>query len=282
MQQFSDKNSISVDELYSFLDDKNLIILDATIKKVTSKREVLTAKKQIKNARFFDIKNTFSEVDAPFPNTMLSAKEFEKKTQDLGIHQDAVIVVYDDIGIYSSARVWWMFKSMGHKNISVLDGGLPQWIKEGYPIETPSEKRNTIKKGNFTTSFNASFFCDKKEVLEAITNQQKQIIDARSRERFYGITPEPRKEVRSGHIPNAVNLPYTALLEDGKLASFKELKQRFSTLAIENKQLIFSCGSGITACVLALGATIAGYKNISVYDGSWTEWGSIPELPIEK
>jgi len=277
-------NTVSVPWLKENLSLKNLIIFDASIAKVTHQQlKKKPDKKQIKKARFFDIKKEFSNSNNPFPNTLLSPNKFEEKAQKIGVNQHSIIVVYDDLGIYSSARVWWMFKAMGHKNIAVLDGGFPKWLEANYPIEDSSKLKNQkIKKGNFKVNFNASFFCKKQEILKAITNQHQQIIDARSNGRFLGLTPEPRKDVRNGHIPTAVSLPYSELLDDGKLKSIKEIKQKFNSLEAENKQLIFSCGSGVTACVLALAATIVGYTNLSVYDGSWTEWGSLFELPIEK
>ncbi|MBU3012519.1 sulfurtransferase [Polaribacter vadi] len=276
-----EKPVVSSEWLFNHLEDKNLIVLDATLPKVTAlKKEVIQEKYQIKNAVFFDIKKVFSDVNAPFPNTVLSAKEFEHKAQNLGIYKDSCIVVYDDLGIYSSPRVWWLFQLMGFTNIAVLDGGFPDWVSKEYAIEKPKEKQRD--KGDFTANFKPEKLKFTNDVLAAINNNKLLIADARSKGRFYATAPEPREDVKGGHIPNSVSLPFNDILTGGKLKSEKELKLIFKKINPENKELIFSCGTGITASVLALGAEIAGNKNCAVYDGSWTEWGSTNNLPIEK
>jgi len=274
-----EKPLVSVDWLYEKLDNPNLIILDATINKVTSNANEIDDK-QILNARFIDIKNSFSDVFAPFPNTMLSANKFEERAQQLGINNDSIIVVYDKIGVYSSPRVWWMFKAMGHQNIAILDGGFPEWRKAKHPIE--NTKEFVSEKGNFIATYNPNYFCDYKTVLNYIPNKNTRILDARSEDRFYAKVEEPRKGLRAGHIPNSINLPYSELQFNGKMKSSEEIKKIFNPIIARGGNAIFSCGSGITACILALGAEIAGYKNNTVYDGSWAEWGSLTELPIEK
>ncbi|WP_397446615.1 sulfurtransferase [Polaribacter sp. R77954] len=272
---------VSADWLYKHLNDESLIILDATLPKVTSKNDVKVDEKiRIKNAVFFDIKNVFSDTNAPFPNTVLSAIEFEKKAQDLGIQTNSCIVVYDDLGIYSSPRVWWLFQLMGFTNIAVLDGGLPGWKSKGYPIEKPKEIEMIA--GNFIANYQANKIKYTNDVLSAIDNQSIIIADARSKGRFNTTVPEPRADVKGGHIPKSVSLPYSDIVVDGKLKSKQELQAVFSKLNPKKKDFIFSCGTGITASVLALGAEIAGFKNNAVYDGSWTEWGTTKGLPIEK
>ena len=271
---------VSVTWLYKNLDNPSLVVLDATMKKVASKSEEASAKKQIKNARFIDIKTVFSDVTAQFPNTMSSEEKFTIAAQELGINNDSVIVVYDDLGIYSSARVWWMFKAMNHQNIAVLDGGLPTWKNAGYPVENVI--KHEVKKGNFVATYNSNYFCDSKTVLNSISDENTVVLDARSEDRFYAHVAEPRQGLRSGHIPNSVSLPYSVLLSDGKMKSKKELAEIIASKVNNKTNIIFSCGSGITACILALGTEIIGIKNKKVYDGSWTEWGSLTELPIEK
>lgn len=271
---------VSVDWLKQNFDAPNLIIIDATMKKITWEiNEFENQDIQIKNARYLDIKNVFSDVSAPFPNTMLSEEKFQEQARLLGVNNESAIVVFDDIGIYTSPRVWWMFKSMGFENIAVLDGGLPEWIKSNFPTE--ETKVFNGKLGNFTANFDKRFFDDTSDVLDAI-NSDTIILDARSEDRFDGTKEEPREGLRSGHIPSSKNLHYHNVLKDNLLKSEEELKQIFSQKVESNKEIIFSCGSGITACILALGADILGYKKLSVYDGSWTEWGSLDELPIEK
>lgn len=271
---------VSVEWLYENLNDKDLMILDATLPKVTTKSKVVLEEYQIKNSVFFDIKNVFSDVNAPFPNTVLSEKEFENQAQKIGVNSTSCIVVYDVHGIYSSPRVWWLFKAFGFDNIAVLDGGLPTWKKANYPIEIKQQHR--IKRGDFTANQQSEKIINSTSVFQAITNASKQIVDARSEGRFTGTELEPRKEIRNGRIPTSKNLPYSSLLNTFELKSKEELQSIFQKVNPLNKELIFSCGSGITACILALGATIVECKNIAVYDGSWTEWGSLTHLPIEK
>jgi thiosulfate/3-mercaptopyruvate sulfurtransferase len=271
---------VSVDWLLQNLGQPNLVILDATMKKITlDKNEFENPNKYIPNARFFDIKNTFSDTSSSFPNTMLSADKFQEKAQLLGINKESAIVVYDTIGIYTSPRVWWMFKSMGHDNIAVLDGGFPEWISNDFPTETEAKFQGS--RGDFKTNYNLDYFSNKVDVLHAISDKSNVIIDARSEDRFLGMKPEPREGLRSGHIPTSLNLHYNDLLVDGKLKEREYLQTKFQEILAKEDKIIFSCGSGVTACIVALGAELSGYKKGSVYDGSWTEWGSLHELPIE-
>jgi thiosulfate/3-mercaptopyruvate sulfurtransferase len=265
--------------LYQNKDAANLVILDGTIPKVTSIVKDESKKEQIKSAIFFDIKKDFSVVNAKFPNTVLSPDKFEENARKIGINKDSCIVVYDDLGIYSSPRVWWLFKLMGFNNIAVLDGGLPAWIQEKYPTEISKVKARNL--GNFKAKYQPENICFTADVLEAIAKEDISILDARSSGRFYGTAPEPRKGAQSGKIPNSKSLPYATLLENNIFKSEEVLKTIFSNINTTGNQMIFSCGTGITACILALGAELAGYKNNVVYDGSWTEWGSDTNNPIE-
>lgn len=256
----------------------NLLIFDATIPKVGSISEENQPKEQIPNAIFFDIKNEFSEVNSKYPNTILHPEEFEFKAQNLGVHKNSCIVVYDDYGIYSSPRVWWMFNTFGFNNIAVLDGGLPAWKKANLYTEQP--QKNEQIKGDFIVNYQPQKIRFTEDVLASVS-LTTCIADARSKSRFLGIEPEPRKEVRSGHIPNSINIPYAEMLHHGKMKSSSVLKEIFNKYNPNKEVLIFSCGSGITACILALGAELAGIENYAVYDGSWSEWGSRIDLPIE-
>jgi len=263
---------VSVEWLNRNLRASNLIVLDASIPKVTGGNSE-TNKYQIPTTRFFDLKNKFSDVSAPFPTTFPSAEQFTESARELGINKDSAIVVYDDIGIYSSPRAWWLFKAFGHDNIAVLDGGFLAWQKANYKVE---RKQNYVGNlGNFEANLRSGvmkFFDDIK--IES-QNQQSIIIDARSKARFKSLVPEPREGLRSGTIPNSVNIPHEELLIDQQFKKVEDLEAIFKKFANQDDQITFSCGSGITACVLALGAEMAGYKNLSVYDGSWTEWGSL-------
>ncbi len=259
---------VSVEWLHENLEADNLIVLDGTINKIFD-----TSQNQIPNARFFDIKKKFSEANAPFPSTFPSQDQFEKEARVLGINKNSAIVVYDDKGIYSSARVWWLFKAFGYHNIAVLNGGFPAWKKADY--ETESMKKYTGKSGDFEANYNQEYMIFFDDVKNVSKNKTHHIIDARSEGRFRSLEPEPREGLRMGNIPNSVNLPFTDLLDNGKLRSKETINKTLKELANKEDNIVFSCGSGITACVLALGASISGYENISVYDGSWTEWGSL-------
>lgn len=272
---------VSVNWLCQNIDATNLIVLNGTLPKVTAKKAIQKLEnKCIPNARFFDLKKVFSLQGAQFPNTVLEPIDFESRARALGINKDSCIVVYDEHGIYSAPRVWWLFKTMGFDNVAVLDGGFPTWKEAGYSIE--EKQKHPFKKGNFAVNYIAGLLVNSKSVLNSLNDTTKQIVDARSSDRFYATVPEPRAEIRSGHIPNSKNLPHSSLLNSSELKSTAELQELFKEVNSKNNNLIFSCGSGITACVLALGATVAGFDNLAVYDGSWTEWGSLQHLPIEK
>lgn len=258
---------------------ENLIVLDTTITKVGIKKNINKEKQQISNAVFFDLKNVFLDKEGEFPNAIPPAKYFEEEVQKLGINQDSCIIVYDDIGVYSSPRVWWLFKTFGFDNIAVLNGGLPAWIRSGHLTEIPKERN--LKHGNFKANYQSEKVSSTQEVLKASMNNSC-ILDARSEGRFYATSPEPRADLRGGHIPNSKSLPYSDLQINGKIKSTKELQELFLKLNPNKEKVIFSCGSGITACVLALGSEIAGNTNYKVYDGSWTAWASNLDLPIEK
>tara|TARA_R110001583_G_scaffold79037_2_gene213816 strand:- start:852 stop:2012 length:1161 start_codon:yes stop_codon:yes gene_type:complete len=264
---------VSVEWLNNHLHADNLVVLDGTINK-----EFDALQQQIPLARFFDIKNKFSDTSNEFPSAFPSAEQFQKEARALGINNDSAIVVSDDKGIYSSARVWWLFKAFGYNNVAVLNGGFPAWIKAGYSTETMRLFEGNT--GNFTANLQPNmvqFFDDVKKASEHKTHT---IIDARSAERYNCKVPEPRAGLRMGTIPNSKNLPFSNLLVDGALKPKVDLEKAFYMVADKNDNIIFSCGSGITACILALGAEISGYKNSSVYDGSWTEWGSLTSSNI--
>ncbi len=270
---------VSVAWLAENLHQPNLVILDASlppIGKPNAAKETL----KIPNAIFFDIENVFSDTSSHLPHTMLSPEAFTKAAATLGINHDSIIVAYDTTGVYSSPRAWWLFRTMGHKQVFVLNGGLPAWKQAGQECE-PIENVTLTKSGNFTANYQADLYKDSQDILAVLDDKTQLIIDARSEERFLGKVAEPREGLRRGHIPHAVNLPFPTILQGNFLREKHELENIYANLATENKPLIFSCGSGVTACILALGAEVAGYSPISVYDGSWAAWGLPSDLPIE-
>ncbi|MEW4922838.1 sulfurtransferase [Algibacter sp. 2305UL17-15] len=259
---------VSAEWLHKNLNAENLVILDGTIAKTLD-----ALQQQIPNARFFDIKQKFSDTSNPFPSAFPSEAQFQKEARKLGIHQNSAIVVYDDKGIYSSARVWYLFRAFGFNTIAVLDGGFPEWLKAGYPTEYMKPYEGN--EGDFIANLRPNFMKFFDDIETATSTKTHKIIDARSSARFNCEVDEPREGLRRGTIPNSVNLPFTDLLEDGVFKSKKDVERAFYMVAEKDEDIIFSCGSGITACVLALGAELSGYKNISVYDGSWTEYGTL-------
>ncbi|WP_179375646.1 sulfurtransferase [Winogradskyella wichelsiae] len=261
-------NLVSVDWLNDHINDPNLVLFDATINKVIDVNST-----RIPNARFFDIKKKFSDVSAPFPSTLPSKEQFQTETQLLGVNSNSFIVVYDDKGIYSSARVWWLFKVFGFKNCAVLDGGLPEWQLQDFEVK--NYNKETYSKGNFKVEFNANLMTNFKGVNRFCNDANTLVVDARSEDRFLCKVDEPKEGLRRGTIPNSKNLPYTVLFNGYKMKSKDQLLPIFNTLVENKEKIVFSCGSGITACILALGATLCNYNNLVVYDGSWTEYGSL-------
>jgi thiosulfate/3-mercaptopyruvate sulfurtransferase len=267
---------VSVAWLQDHLYDPELIILEARLEQNQSNLENKNPDLQIKGARLFDIKNNFSDTSNPLPNTFPSVAQFTAESQKLGINKNSTIVIYDTLGIYSSPRAWWMFKAMGHSNIFVLEGGLPEWIKEGYPTENYREASYTI--GDFEAKFQPELIKNKEQILENIQTKDAVLMDARSQDRFYATNEEPRAGLRSGHIPGSINVPFAELQKDGKYKSTAELTE---ILKLNDQPLLFTCGSGITACIVLLACELISKNPKAVYDGSWTEWGS-SDFPIEK
>jgi len=258
----------------------NLIILDASPKENKSNLTAEFPDIQIKGARLFDMETIFYDKESSIPNMIPSPEVFEEECQKLGIHKNSLIVVYDNLGVYTSPRVWWMFKTMGHDAIAVLNGGLSAWKKEGFSCEPL--KINSYKRGDFEPNYHPNLVCNAKQLLENIEIMKIQVIDARSEGRFSGTTPEPRENMSSGHIPNSVNLPFELVLSNGKMKSSEELTVIFQKYAIKNQPLAFTCGSGITACIILLASELI-FKNVKMlYDGSWSEWGQTGKYPVQR
>lgn len=272
---------VSVDWLVERKDQANLVILDASVPPVVPGFVSINGDGKfsaIPAAKRFDYDKEVCKPNSSLPHMMPSAELFQEKVREIGIKEDSLIVVYDDVGIYASPRAWWMFRSMGHEQVFVLDGGLPAWIEAGQEVtDSLASKTND---GNFVAAEDESLFCDFEVVLAALEDSSVQILDARSEGRFKGLEAEPRPGVREGHMPNAKSLPVRKVVDDTRVKSVDELIVLFKGLVNEDQKIITSCGSGITACVLTLAAWEAGYRDLSVYDGSWAEWGLPSKLPV--
>ncbi len=271
---------VSPDWLKQHLDEPNLVILDSSMTNPISGELEEVEPSCIKGAQRFDYDTIICDQSSHLPHMMPTPEQFQQQVGELGISQNSVIVVYDNQGIFSSPRAWWMFKSMGHENVAVLDGGFPLWEKLEYPLEKLPVSQP--QEGDFRSHFQEGSIFSKDNIMAAIDDQSIQIIDARSAGRFEGTEPEPREGLRGGHIPSSLNFPYTEIVQDGQMVALQELTRLFGSIVTpgETKQ-VYSCGSGVTACILALGAHLCGYNNMAIYDGSWTEWGAKNGLPIE-
>jgi thiosulfate/3-mercaptopyruvate sulfurtransferase len=272
---------VDSDWLQQNLGLENLVVLDASVPPVVPGYVSINNEHSfsaIPGARRFDYDKRVCKPNSSLPHMLPAAELFQSEARELGINRDSIIVVYDDVGLYASPRAWWMFRAMGHARVAVLDGGLPAWIAAGNDI---SDHLSTdLPAGDFSASLDDSLFCDFKVVLAALDDPACCILDARSAGRFHGTAPEPRPGVRSGHMPNARNLPFPEVLNGGVMKPVAELQSLFGELAATDQQLISSCGSGITACILTLAANLAGYDRLAAYDGSWAEWGAPSKLPV--
>jgi thiosulfate/3-mercaptopyruvate sulfurtransferase len=273
---------VSTDWLAVEVGKPDLVVFDATKYLPNEDKdgyaEFLRAR--IPGARYFDI-DVIADPDADLPHTVPTPGRFARLMGELGVSNTSRVVFYDQKGLASAARGWWLIGLFGHDNAAVLDGGLPKWQREERAIETGDLLRPPS--AIFSPSFRATRLRGIGDVLQNVRTRKELVLDARAAGRFTGEAPEPRAGVRSGHIPGSASLPYTDLLNpDGTFRSPESVRERLVRAGVDGVQsVVTSCGSGVTACILTLGLRIAGLPEGAVYDGSWTEWGSRSDTPVQ-
>ncbi len=281
MAQDDPKTLVSTDWLAQHLKDPDLRILDGSWHMPDEGRDARAeyAAAHIPGARFFDI-DEVADHRSELPHMAPPPEKFMSRMRALGVGDGHQVVVYDSRGLYSAARVWWMFKLMGHADVAVLDGGLPKWQAEGRPME---DLPPMVRDRHMTARRQNHMVRDVTQVSAAVKLGDQEILDARAPGRFKGAEPEPREGLRAGHIPGSKNVPYRSLLnEDGTLKAPGELRAAFEAAGADlDKPAITTCGSGVTAAIINLALARLGRWDHALYDGSWTEWGAFPSLPVE-
>jgi thiosulfate/3-mercaptopyruvate sulfurtransferase len=271
---------VSTEWLAARLGEPGIAIIDATWFMPDAGRDAAAeyAERHIPGAVYFGI-DDIRDHGSDLPHMLSAPADFAVAVRRLGVGRDSQVVVYDSHGLFSAPRVWWNFRVMGHGDTFVVDGGLPKWIAEGRPLESGWR---TPEHGDFKASFNTALVRDLDAVRSDLETGAEQVVDARSASRFTGATPEPRAGLRSGHMPSAKSLPWNGVLTaDGVLADASRLRQAFELAAVDlTAPIVTTCGSGVSASVLALALARLGRTDVAVYDGSWSEWGAKSDTPV--
>jgi thiosulfate/3-mercaptopyruvate sulfurtransferase len=272
---------VSTEWLAKHLDAPDVRIVDASFYLPAQKREPKAefAKQHIPDAVFFDI-DEIADKSNPLPHMLPSPEQFAQQAAKLGLGTGNKIVVYDTTPMTGACRVWWMFRVMGYKDVAILDGGLPKWMAEG---RTVTDAITVAREKPFSARLDKTLVRSVDDVKSLLDSKKEQVVDARAANRFRGEVPEARAHLRIGHMPGAFNLPYTDLIDPktGTMRPEAELEAAIAKSGIDpSKKVTASCGSGVTACVVALGLYLTGAPDAAIYDGSWTEWGGRTDTPI--
>lgn len=265
-----------IDPKAAFESRDQTLFVDVTVQNNKAKLSTSDDTKRIANSIWIDLKKDFSDTKAEFPMTMLSPELFMDKCNSLGISRNTRIVFFDRVGTYYSPRAWWMFASMGFNSISILDGGLPSWTELDLPlIETKSTEERSVSSTNLRGHVaDEMAFVNLPFITTAIYDPKICIIDARSSNRFNALVPEPRPGIRSGQIQGSINMPFSLFLANGRYKSDAEISTIFNDIPPNTERIVFTCGSGVTACIPAIKARMLTGLDVSVYDGSWTEFAT--------
>ena len=272
---------VAADWLAEHIDDPEIQIIDARMAPPGQEQRNLNAEYQaghIPGAVFFDIE-ALSDHTSPLPHMMPRAEAFAVAMRELGVSSDKHLVVYDEGNLFSAPRAWWMLRTFGVERVSIVAGGLEGWRRDELPLEQGLPE---LPEGEFDVNFDPQVIKRLTDVLLVSHEGSAQIVDARPAGRFNGLVAEPRPGLRSGHIPGALNVPWSELVINGELKTTDELNEIFARQGVDFEQpIIASCGSGVTAAVVVLALTTLGVNGVSLYDGSWSEWGARTDLPIE-
>ena len=272
---------VSADWLAERLTAPDIRILDASLYLPGDGRDgrALYLEAHIPGARFFDI-DDIADSHSPLPHMLPPVEKFVSRVRKMGIGDGHRVIVYDQQGLFSAARVWWTFRIFGHQDVAVLDGGLPKWLAGGYPVE---EDEPDPRERHFTGRRNSAMVRDVTQIAGAAKLRAEQIVDARAPGRFRGEEPEPRAGLRAGHIPGSKNVHYGSLMNpDGTMKDIDATRAIFEAAGVDLKQpIVTTCGSGVTAAILTLALHRMGHTRNALYDGSWVEWGAYPDLAVE-